>query len=932
MNSFLNGTNENAVNVSTNGALLTGAQLTTPTRMGLLNNSSVKDGITHKVLLLKPSKVENGQRLNLVTLALTPSINASVNPSPNPKLDALNNSRRNANTMSTMNTQLPALDDTCNKTNLHSNLDEKKQLKSSEKREMAKLKQESKTKCSSNKEGNYCSQQLSLEAHTQSLIKRIKRLQAKQLQKHVEKQLKGFVRCEQTVNEIGCQYLNDQKKDECSSCTSHAKKQVSSAEDKIKLFSAEGVKSLSTSALQQTMPSVIQSPSTTCNDSSLAKLLQQRSENVSESNGTSVHTNKLVVKREEIEELSAACGTLKSNLQHLEGSYDSDATESSSGGESGDELDELNSFKQTQLTGSNASIPIDKRASWKWYVERGAIASRWTWLQAQVADLEFKIRQQNEMYRQLRANKGTITFSYRENMPTAAGVSPQDLNKQNASNEVTERTSPSTVNEDEMLHCVRTLPLKQMRKRKLVRAASALSGATRKIARHSTVQCICNSLPHYVSPCVLCNGRYGYVQVIDTDCMPHYERIALLDSSCHSVLSLPNDVSLGLHFSKLLKKETIQQPATARHQYKKRKGSQPSDFAYKFGVDGRKGRKSQAVISSSKLRKKYDGTVKRKYSKNSCGDQGFSKRPKFRDGHEHPNGSGDSRHDPSFSPFCADSGTSAPLNRRRRSEQQFDINNIVIPYSIASATRVEKLQYKEILTPKWRVTESEDGVINNTVIENPDDIEDLSDEAFAERHQRCEADERKRFGCALNKSRSRLSRQRLDSSRSEFNTNYVNNATGDSNIDSSSQDSFASNPVSSNTGLTANSHDHRTNQEVTHGTPAKTTERHRTSSSSKRDDSIDEDSYIEVPPYEKRRFPLSDVAYTELLEVKLHDDSESDSVVIQVKQETKSTSNAESNTTNERPETPHSTSSSSLVDNGAETDDNAADPEWEPKE
>lgn len=39
--------------------------------------------------------------------------------------------------------------------------------------------------------------------------------------------------------------------------------------------------------------------------------------------------------------------------------------------------------------------------------------------------------------------------------------------------------------------------------------------------------------------------------------------------------------------------------------------------------------------------------------------------------------------------------------RRRRGENAFDIDNIVIPYSMAAATRVEKLQYKEILTPKW---------------------------------------------------------------------------------------------------------------------------------------------------------------------------------------------------------------------------------------
>lgn len=38
--------------------------------------------------------------------------------------------------------------------------------------------------------------------------------------------------------------------------------------------------------------------------------------------------------------------------------------------------------------------------------------------------------------------------------------------------------------------------------------------------------------------------------------------------------------------------------------------------------------------------------------------------------------------------------------RRKRAESAYDINNIVIPYSVAASTRVEKLQYKEIITPR----------------------------------------------------------------------------------------------------------------------------------------------------------------------------------------------------------------------------------------
>ena len=45
------------------------------------------------------------------------------------------------------------------------------------------------------------------------------------------------------------------------------------------------------------------------------------------------------------------------------------------------------------------------------------------------------------------------------------------------------------------------------------------------------------------------------------------------------------------------------------------------------------------------------------------------------------------------------------MMRRRTS---YDIDNIVIPYSMAATTRVERLQYKEIQTPKWRTVDQVD--------------------------------------------------------------------------------------------------------------------------------------------------------------------------------------------------------------------------------
>src|SRR2546430_184957 len=159
------------------------------------------------------------------------------------------------------------------------------------------------------------------------------------------------------------------------------------------------------------------------------------------------------------------------------------------------------------------------------------------WLIAQVADLEFKIRQQNEMYRSLRLTKGPIVLEARaapestsqdlSNIPPEPGISSQGA--VNSCNQSSLGSSSPPHPSQEPSQCVRTMPVRSLR-RKLVRSSTALAGVTRKNARFSTVQCSCNSVSSFVSPCVLCNGKYCFVQVIDTDCMPVPERAAILDS------------------------------------------------------------------------------------------------------------------------------------------------------------------------------------------------------------------------------------------------------------------------------------------------------------------------------------------------------------------------------------------------------------------
>ncbi|CAG4929643.1 unnamed protein product [Colias eurytheme] len=91
--------------------------------------------------------------------------------------------------------------------------------------------------------------------------------------------------------------------------------------------------------------------------------------------------------------LEDTAGALRSHLSVVKHQLDSDATESSSGAESNDEAVSYNNQHQQHM-------PIENRALWSWQRKRASIASRWCWLQAQVQELEYKIRQHNDLHKQ----------------------------------------------------------------------------------------------------------------------------------------------------------------------------------------------------------------------------------------------------------------------------------------------------------------------------------------------------------------------------------------------------------------------------------------------------------------------------------------------------------------------------------------------------
>lgn len=71
----------------------------------------------------------------------------------------------------------------------------------------------------------------------------------------------------------------------------------------------------------------------------------------------------------------------------------------------------INSITHNSSYSSHLCVLRWKRAESRYTVERAAIISHWNWLQAHISDLEYRIRQQTDIYRQIRASKVRVLTS-----------------------------------------------------------------------------------------------------------------------------------------------------------------------------------------------------------------------------------------------------------------------------------------------------------------------------------------------------------------------------------------------------------------------------------------------------------------------------------------------------------------------------------------
>ncbi|XP_058037954.1 KAT8 regulatory NSL complex subunit 1 isoform X2 [Ahaetulla prasina] len=534
------------------------------------------------------------------------------------------------------------------------------------------------------------------------------------------------------------------------------------------------------------------------------------------------------------EELERFTASGMANLRSCEQAFDSDATDSSSGGESDIEEEELAKADTEQY-----HVPLRRRSEWQWAADRAAIVSRWNWLQAHVSDLEYRIRQQTDIYKQIRAHKGLVQLGEvppsdsvlsdssvdRKMEPGIDRLSSEnlDITISNTQESLTAKTCgvPRPVNgvintlqpgltehtqgdgsdAEELLRkkqrlnissipdgtCVaaRTRPLLSFKKRRLIRPSNLIPLSKKVYRKPQRCGCDVNSL------CVLCDSRSSMPSEIQYEA-PLMERLSQLDSCIHPVLSFSDDVQVGLHLQGMTKSHLQYKPSEKTKPPKKftlkHRSTVPAsslsdsmrkdrhklvntflatatcshhkiepDKAYRQSLnDVRAAPKAERAPERSLI---LTAVHERKRLRDSSSERNeVLKHHAEMAGPSYLSSAMASTSHSSFmrqlstssensippvptSSLASSSATQPP--RRRRGESSFDINNIVIPMSVAATTRVEKLQYKEILTPSWRVVDV--GAVKMNPDEESEEIEDMSDTAFAALHAKCEEMERARW-------------------------------------------------------------------------------------------------------------------------------------------------------------------------------------------
>ncbi|XP_012301418.1 KAT8 regulatory NSL complex subunit 1-like protein [Aotus nancymaae] len=510
-------------------------------------------------------------------------------------------------------------------------------------------------------------------------------------------------------------------------------------------------------------------------------------------------------------------------LSHVEEGLDSDATDSSSD----DDLDEYTIRK---------NVAVNCSTEWKWLVDRARVGSRWTWLQAQISELEYKIQKLTDVHRQIRASKGIVVLEecqlpkdilkkqiqfadqaaslnilgnpqvphecqdpvpeqdfemspssptlllrniekqsaqlteiinsliaplnlsptssplsskscshkclangiYRsasENLDELSSSSSWLLNQKHSKKKRKDRTRLKSSSLTFMSTSARTRPLQSFHKRKLYRLSPTFYWTPQTLPSKETF------LNTTQMPCLQSASTWSNYEH-DSKSYLLREHVSELDSSFHSVLSLPSDVPLHFHFETLLKRTEIKSNLV-ENKFIDEYSISPSPV---HSTSLNQWRNGYSPICKPQVRSESSAQLLQGRKKRHLSETALGERTKLEESDFQHTASGSHSNLTVVSNVnvlsrTQNSSSRNAARRRLRSESSYDIDNIVIPMSLVAPAKLEKLQYKEILTPSWRM------VVLQPLDEYNlgDEMEDLSDEVFSLRHKKYEEREQARW-------------------------------------------------------------------------------------------------------------------------------------------------------------------------------------------
>uniref|UniRef100_A0AAY4ASZ4 Uncharacterized protein n=1 Tax=Denticeps clupeoides TaxID=299321 RepID=A0AAY4ASZ4_9TELE len=355
-------------------------------------------------------------------------------------------------------------------------------------------------------------------------------------------------------------------------------------------------------------------------------------------------------------ELSRLARSCSGVLRAAEGALDSDRTASSSGGSSdSDEEEEEGGRKGGVVAGKTTG------RKWWWVEQRAWLGSRWVWLQAQVSELEYKIGALTELYTHLRQVKARLLP---DTQHRASRPSPALPNPAFRSSSAGDPLRMTRADDAQLLpSAARVCPLPRQRRHKLIRVEGSVALRSKPVA----LPCACE--PPVV--CVLCAGSSSRPPSEKEECTG-------LDLCVHPVLTPTPDFPLAVHCGLRLQ---------ARRSQNALRGPGLSPAFPLFGGRGHVPLRAGRARRTPHLHS-IGGASCRDYR--AVVSPGVPTQPITE------------LHPLSATPtqVLRASSPCQPL-RRRRSESSFDIDNLVMPLGLSGlAVRVQRLQYKEIPTPR----------------------------------------------------------------------------------------------------------------------------------------------------------------------------------------------------------------------------------------